>query len=217
LARVLVVSTIQLVGDLLVRVLCEAGVDAVGCEPDPLRLFEALEAGPDVLLVAASSAVPVENATAMALEVRRRWPRLVVVAISDHYNLEAARELLDPPPRGAALLLTQTIEDVGELVEAIERALDGEIVVDGRLVTELTRRARARDDLVGSLSPGELEVLELMAQGRSNAGIARRLSLSGHTIEKRVTTILIKLRIPENPDDNRRILAVLDFLSAQPL
>ena len=110
-------------------------------------------------------------------------------------------------------LLKSQVTDVADFVETLERIAKGASVVDPALVSELVS-ARRRDDPLGALSAREREVLALMAEGRSNAGIAHRLWVTEGTVEKHVRSILTKLDLPETGDDHRRVLAVITFLEA---
>jgi DNA-binding NarL/FixJ family response regulator len=111
-------------------------------------------------------------------------------------------------------LLKSRVTDVNEFIETVERIAQGGSVVDPGLVQELVT-ARRRDDPLEELTPREREVLALMAEGRSNAGIARRLWVTDGTVEKHVHSILGKLRLPETDEDHRRVLAVIAFLEAR--
>ncbi len=111
-------------------------------------------------------------------------------------------------------LLKSRVTDVEEFVETLERVVKGGTALDPALVQELVA-ARRRHDPLDALSPREREVLALMAEGYSNAGIARRLFVTEGTVEKHVHSILPKLRIPETEDDHRRVLAVITFLEAR--
>jgi DNA-binding NarL/FixJ family response regulator len=116
--------------------------------------------------------------------------------------------------RGIGYLLKSRISDVSEFIDTLERIAKGGSVVDPALVQELVA-AHRRDDPLGVLSAREREVLALMAEGRSNAGVARRLWINEGTVEKHVSSILAKLSLPETDDDHRRVLAVLTFLQAR--
>jgi DNA-binding NarL/FixJ family response regulator len=116
--------------------------------------------------------------------------------------------------RGIGYLLKSRVIDVEEFIETLQRIAKGGAVVDPALVAELVGR-RHSDDPLAVLSPREREVLALMAEGRSNAGIARRLWVTEGTVEKHVRSILTKLNLPETDDDHRRVLAVLTFLEAR--
>ena len=115
---------------------------------------------------------------------------------------------------GTGYLLKSRVTDVNEFIETLERIVKGGSVVDPALVHELVAARRANDPLE-ELSPREREVLALMAEGRSNAGIAHQLSVTEGTVEKHVHSILMKLRLPETGEDHRRVLAVITFLDAR--
>jgi DNA-binding NarL/FixJ family response regulator len=127
--------------------------------------------------------------------------------------VEQAMELLASGQR-VGYLLKSRVTDVGEFIETVERIAQGGSVVDPGLVQELVA-ARRRDDPLEELTPREREVLALMAEGRSNSGIARRLWVTEGTVEKHVHSILAKLSLPETEDDHRRVLAVVAFLDAR--
>jgi serine/threonine-protein kinase PknK len=133
-----------------------------------------------------------------------------ILLLSAHTELEHATELLASGTRVGYLLKSRVL-DVDEFVDTVERVARGGSVVDAGLVQELVA-ARRRDDPLGVLTPREREVLESMAHGLSNAGIARRLYVAEGTVEKHVRSILLKLDIPETADDHRRVLAVITFL-----
>jgi DNA-binding NarL/FixJ family response regulator len=135
------------------------------------------------------------------------------LVLSAHAEIEHAMELL-ASGRGIGYLLKSRVTDVAEFVETLGRIAKGGSVVDPALVQELVS-ARRRDDPLAVLSAREREVLALMAEGRTNAGIARRLSVTEGTVEKHVRSIPAKLRLPETDDDHRRILAVVTFLEAR--
>jgi serine/threonine-protein kinase PknK len=116
--------------------------------------------------------------------------------------------------RGVGYLLKSRVTDLGEFIDTLQRIAKGGSVVDPALVAELVT-ARRRDDPLAVLSAREREVLALMAEGRSNAGIAGRLWVTEGTVEKHVRSILTKLTLTEAPDDHRRVLAVLAFLEAR--
>jgi DNA-binding NarL/FixJ family response regulator len=142
--------------------------------------------------------------------IRQEFPETAVVVLSAHVDVDHAMDLLASGQR-CGYLLKNRVTDVEEFVETLHRVVRGGSVVDPALVQELVATRRA-DDPLGVLSPREREVLELMAEGRSNAGIARRLWVAEATVEKHVRSILMKLKLPETDDDHRRVLAVLAFL-----
>jgi serine/threonine-protein kinase PknK len=144
--------------------------------------------------------------------VRDEFPEIGVVVLSAFVEVEHAVELL-ASGQGTGYLLKSRVTDVDDFVEALERVARGGSVVDPVLVQELVA-ARRVDDPLAELTPREREVLALMAEGRSNAGIARRLWVTEGTVEKHVHSILAKLRLSEADDDHRRVLAVVTYLDA---
>jgi DNA-binding NarL/FixJ family response regulator len=133
--------------------------------------------------------------------------------LSAHVEVEHAMELL-ASGQGIGYLLKSRVTEVTEFIETLERVARGGSVVDPALVQELVA-ARKRNDPLAVVSARERDVLTLMAEGRSNAGIARRLWISEGTVEKHVRSILTKLSLPETDDSHRRVLAVLTFLDAR--
>jgi serine/threonine-protein kinase PknK len=148
-----------------------------------------------------------------AREIRGEFPEVGILVLSAHADVEHAMELL-AGGRGIGYLLKSRITDVAEFLDTLERIAKGGSVVDPALVQELVT-ARRRDDPLAVLSVREREVLAQMAEGRSNAGIARRLWVTEGTVEKHVRSILAKLSLPETDDNHRRVLAVVTFLEAR--
>jgi serine/threonine-protein kinase PknK len=148
-----------------------------------------------------------------ARDIRSELPEIGILVLSAHADVEHAMELL-ASGRGIGYLLKSRVTDVAEFIDTLERIAKGGSVVDPALVQELVT-ARRRDDPLAVLSPREQEVLALMAEGRSNAGIARRLWVTEGTVEKHVRSILTKLSLPETDDNHRRVLAVVTFLEAR--
>ncbi len=149
---------------------------------------------------------------AAARAIRAEFPQTAILVLSAYADVEHAMELL-ASGQGIGYLLKSRVTDVDEFIDSLERIARGGVVVDPGLVQELVA-ARHRDDPLDALSPREREVLALMAEGRSNAGIARQLWVTEGTVEKHVRSILIKLRVPETNEDHRRVLAVIRFLDA---
>jgi DNA-binding NarL/FixJ family response regulator len=145
--------------------------------------------------------------------IREELPETAILLLSAHIEVEHAMDLLAGGERSGYLLKSR-VTDIEEFVDAVERIVKGGSVVDPALVQELVAARRVEDPL-DVLSPREREVLALMAEGRSNAGIAHQLWVTEGTIEKHVHSILGKLRLPETSDDHRRVLAVLTFLDAR--
>jgi DNA-binding NarL/FixJ family response regulator len=145
--------------------------------------------------------------------IREELPETAILLLSAHIEVEHAMDLLAGGERSGYLLKSR-VTDIEQFVDAVERIVKGGSVVDPALVQELVAARRVEDPL-DVLSPREREVLALMAEGRSNAGIAHQLWVTEGTIEKHVHSILGKLRLPETSDDHRRVLAVLTFLEAR--
>ena len=196
----------------LTRLLEGSAFDVVGQAGDGSELLELVRAQtPDVVIV--DIRMPPDHETEgleAARVIREELPGTGILVLSAHVEVEEAMGLL-AGGRGIGYLLKSRVTDVGDFVETVGRIANGGSVVDPGLVEELVA-ARRRDDPLGELTPREREVLGLMAEGRSNAGIARRLFVTEGTVEKHVHSILGKLRLPEADDDHRRVLAVIAFL-----
>jgi DNA-binding NarL/FixJ family response regulator len=145
--------------------------------------------------------------------IRAELPGTAIMVLSAHVEVEEAMELL-AGGSGRGYLLKSRVTDVAQFIETVGRVAAGGSVVDPSLVQELIRARRRRDPL-DVLSPREREVLALMAEGASNAGIARRIFVTEGTVEKHVRAILTKLDLPESETEHRRVLAVLRFLESR--
>jgi DNA-binding NarL/FixJ family response regulator len=145
--------------------------------------------------------------------IREEAPETAILVLSAHVEVDQATDLLSSGERSGYLLKSR-VTDVDEFTEMLERIVKGGSVIDPALVQELLVARRAEDPL-DVLSPREREVLSLMAEGRSNAGIAHQLWITEGTVEKHVHSILTKLRLPSTADDQRRVLAVIAFLDAR--
>jgi DNA-binding NarL/FixJ family response regulator len=191
------------------------GFDVVGQAGDGPELLEVVRAHePELVIV--DIRMPPEHSTEgldAAGVIRQEFPATGVLVLSAHVEVDQALELLAGGKQVGYLLKTR-VTDVAEFVDAVERIARGGSVVDPSLVQELVT-ARRRNDPLESLTPREREVLALMAEGLSNAGIGRRLSVTDGTVEKHVNGILMKLQLPESQDDHRRVLAVIAFLEAR--
>jgi DNA-binding NarL/FixJ family response regulator len=148
-----------------------------------------------------------------ARQIRAEFPGTGVLVLSAHAEVEQAMELI-AAGQGVGYLLKSRVTDVAEFAETVGRVAAGGSVVDPALVQELVA-ARRRDDTFEELTEREREVLSLMAEGRSNAGIAHRLWITEGTVEKHVRSILARMRLPETGDDHRRVLAVLAYLESR--
>jgi serine/threonine-protein kinase PknK len=145
--------------------------------------------------------------------IREEVPETAIVVLSAHVEVEHAMDILGSGER-MGYLLKSRVTDVDDFVETLDRIVKGASVIDPALVQELVTARRVNDPL-GDLTPRESEVLALMAEGRSNAGIGRALWVTEGTVEKHVHSILMKLRLPETDDDHRRVLAVVTYLDAR--
>ena len=148
-----------------------------------------------------------------AHQIREEFPDTAVLVLSAHVEVEQATELLASGDR-TGYLLKSRVTAVDDFIDTLDRIVKGASVVDPVLVQELVA-ARKVEDPLDVLSPREREVLALMAEGRSNAGIAHQLWITEGTVEKHVHSILTKLRLPATTEDQRRVLAVLTFLDAR--
>ena len=148
-----------------------------------------------------------------ASSIREEFPDTAIVVLTAHVQVERATELLAGGQRSGYLLKTR-VTDVDEFIDTLERIVRGGSVVDPALVQELVAARRVEDPLE-VLSSREREVLALMAEGRSNAGIAHQLWITEGTVEKHIRSILMKLRLPASEDDQRRVLAVITYLDAR--
>ena len=150
----------------------------------------------------------------VAIEARRRLPGLPVLVLSQYVEQLYARELLSDRAGGVGYLLKDRVFSDDQFVDALRTVAAGGTVIDQEVIAKLLRRREnCADDAVGRLSPREREVLELMAQGRSNAAIAQRLFVSEKAVSKHTTSIFAKLGLEPSDDDNRRVLAVLAYLN----
>jgi DNA-binding NarL/FixJ family response regulator len=199
----------------LASLLERSGFEVVGQAGDAAQLLKLVHEKAPALVVVDIRMPPTHTAEGLeaARQIRQEYPQVGIVVLSAHVELEYAMELL-ASGRGIGYILKSRVTDVEEFIETLERIARGGSVVDPALVAELVA-ARHRDDPLAVLSLREREVLALMAEGRSNAGIARRLWVTEGTVEKHVRSILTKLNLQEADDDHRRVLAVLTFLEGR--
>jgi DNA-binding NarL/FixJ family response regulator len=192
-----------------------AGFEVVGQASEARELLELVrEHKPDLAIV--DIRMPPNHSTEgleAARVIREEAPETAILVLSAHVEVEHAMDLLGSGAR-TGYLLKSRVTDVDDFVETLGRIVKGASVVDPALVQELVAARRVNDPLE-DISPRELEVLALMAEGRSNAGIARQLWVTEGTVEKHVHSILQKLRLPETGDDHRRVLAVITYLDVR--
>jgi serine/threonine-protein kinase PknK len=198
----------------LASLLAGSGFDVVGQCGDPTQLLALVrEHQPDLVIV--DIRMPPTHTTEgldAAGVIREEFPDTAILVLSAHVEVEQATELLASGQR-SGYLLKDRIRDVDDFLSTLDRIVNGAAVVDPALVQELLAARRVNDPLQ-VLSAREREVLALMAEGRSNAGIAHQLWVTEGTVEKHVRSILMKLRIPESGEDHRRVLAVITFLDS---
>jgi DNA-binding NarL/FixJ family response regulator len=211
-ARVVVAEDDVLLREGLASLLGEAGFDIVGRYGTHTELMaHVLQLNPDLVIV--DIRMPPTHTTEgldAARTIRQELPDTAILVLSGHVQVEQATELLRGGQR-MGYLLKDRVSDVDDFLSTLDRIIKGASVVDPALVQELLAARRVEDPLQ-PLSPREREVLALMAEGLSNAGIAHRLWLAEGTIEKHVRSILTKLGIAEAAESHRRVLAVLTFL-----
>jgi DNA-binding NarL/FixJ family response regulator len=199
----------------LASLLGRSGFEVVGQAGDAGELLALVAEQAPELVVVDIRMPPTNTAEGLdaARQIRTQHPQIGILVLSAHVEVDHAMELL-ASGRGVGYLLKSRVTDVEEFLDTLQRIAKGGSVVDPTLVAELVA-ARHRDDPLAELSTREREVLALMAEGRSNAGIARRLWVTEGTVEKHVRSILTKLTLPETTDDHRRVLAVLAFLDSR--
>jgi DNA-binding NarL/FixJ family response regulator len=214
--RAVIVEDLAILRVGIVALLRENGIDVVAQAEDGPGL-ERIVAGhkPDVAIVDVRLPPTFsDEGLRAAIEARKRHPGLGVLILSQYVEPVYTAELLESGEAGVGYLLKERVGDVGAFIDAVERVAAGGTALDREVVAELmrARTAGGDDGAIGSLTPREREVLELMAEGRSNAAVARALVVSGGAVEKHVRNIFAKLDLPASDDDHRRVLAVLAFL-----
>jgi serine/threonine-protein kinase PknK len=192
-----------------------AGFDVVGQAGDGEQLLGLVRAMRPDLVVTDIRMPPTNTSEGLdaARLIRQELPDTAIMVLSAHVAVDDAMDLLAAGDR-IGYLLKSRITDVADFIDSLQRVARGASVVDPALVRELVS-ARRRDDPLGVLSERESEVLALMAEGRSNAGIAHRIWVTEGTVEKHIRSIMNKLSLPETGEDHRRVLAVLAFLDAR--
>ena len=211
----MIAEDLALLRDGLSRLLRDNGFDVVAAVEDGDALISTvLDESPDVAIV--DIRLPPsfrDEGVRAALTLRERAPGTGILIVSQYVEQAYASELLQDGRGGLGYLLKDRIMDVDEFVDAVRRVGDGGTALDPEVVAQLLGRQRQGSHL-DDLSPRELEVLTLMAEGCSNAAIAERLVLTIGAVEKHIANILIKLRLPPSTDGHRRVLAVLAYLQA---
>ncbi|MEU4897043.1 response regulator transcription factor [Streptomyces sp. NPDC044780] len=211
--RVVVAEDLFLLRDGLVRMLEAYDVEVVAAVASGPELSKALaELAPDVAVVDVRLPPSFsDEGLQCALAARRERPGLPVLVLSQHVEQLYARELLADGSGGIGYLLKDRVFDADQFIDAVRRVAAGGTAMDPQVISQLLDR-RAQDKPLGRLTPRELEVLELMAEGRSNAAIASRLCVTERAVAKHTSNIFGKLGLPPSDDNNRRVLAVLAYL-----
>jgi DNA-binding NarL/FixJ family response regulator len=197
----------------LARLLADEGIEVVGQAGNADELmFRVSILHPDVAIVdIRMPPTQTDEGIRAARRIRATHPGTGVLVLSQHVAHTYAVELLGDSAEGLGYLLKDRVSDVEEFTAAVRRVAEGGSALDPLVVAELVGRNR-RDDPIERLSPRERAVMELMAEGRTNQAISRRLFISGRAVEKHVTSIFAKLGLPAAAEDHRRVLAVLRFL-----
>lgn len=214
--RVVVADDAVLVREGVTRVLEAAGMQVVGQADDEPGLLEAVTRHDPDLAIVDIRMPPTRTTEGLdaARRIRAEHPATSVVLLSTYAETEDAMDLLASCDGGVGYLLKDSVADAAEFVAAVRRVAAGGSAIDPALVAELFGRHR-RVGHLAELTPREREVLELMAEGRSNAGIAGELVVTEGAVEKYVKNVLSKLEIPTDQLGHRRVLAVLTYLDAQ--
>jgi serine/threonine-protein kinase PknK len=213
--RIVVADDDVLVREGTVSLLREVGYEVIEQVADAEALLDAVERARPDLVIADIRMPPTHTSEGIdaARKIRREFPETGVLLLSAHVELDTALEFLGEGER-IGYLLKSRIMKIEDLMDALERIADGGTVIDSALVQEVLAQRR-RTDPLAPLTPREREVLALVAEGRSNMGIAHELSVSEGAVEKHVRSIMGKLDLPATEDDHRRVLAVLAFLEAR--
>jgi DNA-binding NarL/FixJ family response regulator len=213
--RVVVADDDVLLREGVASLLQRSGFDVAGQAGDAPQLIALVrDLRPELVIV--DIRMPPGHSTEgldAAREIRAQFPDIAILILSAHVEVEHAMDLVASGARSGYMLKSRVV-DVDDFIETLRRIVRGASVVDPELVKELVAARRVSDPL-DALSSREREVLGLMAEGRSNVGIARELFVTEGTVEKHVRSVLMKLRLPEADDVHRRVLAVLTFLDAR--
>jgi DNA-binding NarL/FixJ family response regulator len=213
--RAVIAEDLALLRDGLIRLLSAHEIEVVAAVGDgPSVLGALLDYRPDVAVLDVRLPPTFTNEGLLAaIEARKQLPGLPVLVLSQYVEPLYARELLSDQRGGVGYLLKDRVMDVGEFVESLRRVAGGGTIMDPEVVSQLLA-GRARDALLGRLTPREREVLALMAEGRSNAAVASGLFVSEKAVSKHIANVFMKLDLPPSGDDNRRVLAVLTYLNS---
>lgn len=213
--RIVIADDQVLLREGVARLLDAAGFDVVGQAGDAPTLLRKVSAHhPDVAVIDIQMPPDgTDDGLRAGVEIRRRDPRVGVLVLSQFLEERYALDLIGESADGVGYLLKDRVRDVASFTDAVRRVADGGTALDPEVVAQMVGRRR-RNSPVDDLTPRERDVLELMAQGKSNQGIADTLVVSGAAVEKHVTNIFHKLGIGHEPSEHRRVIAVLTLLRA---
>ena len=211
--RVVLADDSVLLREGVARLLEDAGFEVVGQAGNAEELLLKVRSySPQVAIVdIRMPPTHTDEGLRAAREIREKYPGTGVLVLSQYVEPEYALDLLSESAEGVGYLLKDRVADVGEFAAAVRRVAEGGSALDPAVVALLVGRSR-KDDPVARLTPREREVLEQMAEGRSNQAISQRLVVTERAVEKHVTSIFAKLRLPADAADHRRVLAVLTYL-----
>ena len=214
--RVVVADDAVILREGLARLLGEAGFDVVGLAGDADQLCALVErTNPDVAIVdIRMPPTHTDEGLQAAKLIRAHWPHVGILVLSQYVQARYAVELLAQGTERVGYMLKDRVSDLDELAVSVRRIGEGGSVLDPTVVAQLVGQRRKGDTPLEDLTERELEVLALMAEGRSNKAIAERLFITEHTVEKHVKNIFATLRLPQSDEDHRRVLAVVTFLNA---
>jgi len=211
--RVMIAEDNVLLREGLVRLLTESDIDVVGTSGDADKLLVLVADDPPDVAIVDIRLPPTHTAAGLraALRIRADHPDTAVLVLSQYVEVGLAMQLLGDSAAGAGYLLKDRISDVKDFIDAVRRVADGGSAIDATIVSALISKQRKRDPL-DRLTPREREVLALMAEGRSNQGIADLFTITLRAVEKYVSSIFSKLDLPTTSSDSKRVLAVLLYL-----
>lgn len=214
--RVVLAEDSVLLRDGIVRLLTSAGFDVAAACPDADSFIEAVdEHRPDLVVVDVRMPPTfTSEGIVAALAVRDKHPETAVMVLSQYVEEQYATELVAARSKGVGYLLKDRVADTSDFIAALRDVAGGGTVLDPEVVTQLLTRARHAEPLA-ALTPRERDVLDLMAQGRTNSAIGKQLYVSDGAVEKHVTSIFTKLDLPPAEGDHRRVLAVLRWLDQE--
>jgi DNA-binding NarL/FixJ family response regulator len=212
--RVVIAEDHALLREGLVALLKDAGIDVVATTDTGPGLIDLVaEHDPDLAVV--DVRLPpgfADEGIRAAIAARAQHPRLATLMLSQYVEPVYTAELLDSPGGGIGYLLKERVSDVADFVDSLHRVAAGGTALDREVVTELVQARSATSRQLDGLTPRERETLSLMAEGRTNAGIARAMVITLGAVEKHISNIFAKLDLPDTDDDHRRVLAVLAYL-----